>query len=65
MIYQQYTTELPSALLGPRSKKKKKIHAEKNSLYFSKWNFLTLILKNFKEQKPPQKNFYTLANGTF
>ena len=24
-----------------------KIHPEKNSLYFGKWNFLTLILKKF------------------
>ena len=39
--------ELPSALLGPRSKNKKKIHPEKNSLHFRKWNFLALISKNF------------------
>ena len=27
--------------------KKKKIHSEKSSLYFRKWNFLALILKKF------------------
>ena len=31
----------------PRPKKIKKIHSEKNSLHFRKWNFLTLRLKNF------------------
>ena len=28
----------------------------KNSLYFGKWNFLALILKNFRKRKP-RKNF--------
>ena len=31
----------------PRPIKIKKIHSEKNSLYFRKWIFLTLRLKNF------------------
>ena len=30
-----------------KSKKPEKIHPEKNSLYFRKWNFLALILKKF------------------
>ena len=33
-------------------KKILKIHPEKNSLYFWKWNFLPLILKNFRKRKP-------------
>ena len=51
--------ELPSALLGPSLKKK--IYPppapppKKCSLYFSKWDFLALILKNFKERKPRKK----------
>ena len=47
--------ELNSALLGPSSKKKKNTPKKINSLYFRKWNFLALILRNFKEWKPPQK----------
>ena len=35
--------------------KNKKIHPEKNSLYTTKWNFLALILKKFKKQKPHKK----------
>ena len=31
----------------PKLKKRKKIHPAKYSLYFRKWNFLTLRLKNF------------------
>ena len=31
----------------PKPQKAKKIHSEKNSLYFRKWNFLTLIFKKF------------------
>ena len=38
--------QLPGTLLYPCSKNKK-INTEKNSLYFRKWNFLTLRLKNF------------------
>ena len=38
-----YRTEL----LSPSWKKEKKIHYKKNSLYFGKWNFMALILKNF------------------
>ena len=38
--------QLPSALASPSPKRIKKIHLEKNSLYFRKWNFLALILKN-------------------
>ena len=38
----------PNALSKPRPPKKtKKIHLEKNSLCFGKWNFLALILKRF------------------
>ena len=35
--------------------KNKKIHLEKNFLYFTKWNFLALILKKFRKQKPRKK----------
>ena len=35
---------------------------EKNSLYFEKWNFLALILKNFKKRKPRKKNPYISGN---
>ena len=71
---------LPSALLGPSSKKIKKTHPEKNSLYFKKRNFITLIFKNFlyfRKRKPwkkipyisgnrnPKKDYYILGNGTF
>ena len=31
----------------PKSKKPEKIHPEKNSLYFRRWNFLALVLKKF------------------
>ena len=31
----------------PKPRKIKKIHADKNLLYFGKWNFLSLRLKNF------------------
>ena len=48
--------QLPGALLCPSSKKKLKIQPEKNSLYFKKWNFLALILKNFTF-------FYISGNG--
>ena len=37
----------PTELLSPSWKKEKKIHYKKNSLYFGKWNFMALILKNF------------------
>ena len=30
----------------PKPKNKNKIHLEKNSLYFGKWNFLALVLTN-------------------
>ena len=33
--------------LSAKAQKNKKIHSEKNSLHFRKWNFLTLRLKNF------------------
>ena len=33
-------------LFSPSSKNKRKIHPKKRFLYFSKWNFLALILKN-------------------
>ena len=39
----------------PELKKNKKSTSLKNSLYFSKWNFLALIIKNFKERKPRKK----------
>ena len=35
------------ALFKPKLQKQKKIHPEKNSLYFGKWSFLALIFKNF------------------
>ena len=45
-------------VLSPSSKNKKKNHLKKNSLYFGKWNFLDLILKDllyflyFRKQNP-------------
>ena len=42
-----YSMHLPGTLLRPGSKNEKKIHPEKNSLYFRKWNFLALKLKEF------------------
>ena len=36
---------------------KKKFRPEKNSLYFEKWNFLTLRLKRFRKRKPRKKTF--------
>ena len=53
--------------LGPSSKNKK-IQLEKNSLYFGKWNFLALILKNFLiflifwEMETPKKISYISGN---
>ena len=38
----------------------KKIHPEKNSLYFRKWNFLALILKKVRKRKP-RKNVVLLS----
>ena len=52
------------ALLGPSSKKLKK-KTQKTSLYFSKRNFLALILKNFKEGKPSQKNSLYFSKWNF
>ena len=49
--------QLPGALLDPGSKSKK-IHLEKISLYFRKWNFLALILKNFRKQMPEKNSLY-------
>ena len=62
--------ELTNALFGPSSKKK--IHPEKNSLYFRKLNFLALILKKLQETETPKKSLiffqkescsYILGNG--
>ena len=39
----------------PKLEKIKKIHPEKNSLYFRKWNLLALILKKFRKRKPRKK----------
>ena len=52
-----YIMQLPGALLDPGSKSKK-IHLEKISLYFRKWNFLALILKNFRKQMPEKNSLY-------
>ena len=38
-----------------QARKNKKIHTQKNSFYFRKWNFLALILKKFRKQTPPKK----------
>ena len=53
--------ELTDALFGPSSKKK--IHPEKNSLCFRKWNLLALILKKFQETETPKKLAYISGNG--
>ena len=42
-----YTIGQQDPLFRPSSKNKRKIHRIKRFLYFSKWNFLALILKNF------------------
>ena len=39
--------EPPRVLPSPSPKTTKNIHPKKNSLYFRKWNFLALILKNY------------------
>ena len=39
----------------PKLEKIKKIHPERNSLYFRRWNFLALVLKKFRKQKPRKK----------
>ena len=39
-----------------QARKNKKIHSKKNSLYFTKWNFLALILKDLQETETPKKN---------
>ena len=50
-------------------KKIKTIRPEKNSLYFRKWNFLALILKNllhffiFQEKETRKKISYISGNG--
>ena len=43
LYLRKYNPTLPSS----RPKKTKKIHPAKNSLYFRKWDFVTLILKRF------------------
>ena len=49
--------------LNPSPKKIEKRHLEKKFLYFGKWNFLALLLKNFlyflifQESETPQKFF--------
>ena len=59
--------ELHGARFKPKLKKKKKNHLKKNSLYFGKWNFLDLILKDllyflyFRKQNPSN----ILVNRTF
>ena len=53
--------------------KNKKIHPEKNSLYFGKWNFIALALKNFLyflkrklfRKKKPRKNSMYLKKQNF
>ena len=40
----------------PKSKKFQKIHPKRTSLYFRKWNFLALILRNFRKLKPSRKS---------
>ena len=47
---QQYNMQLPSALFRPSSKNKKN-HSKKKSLYFRKWNFLTLRFLIFSQKK--------------
>ena len=41
--------------VSAQAQKIKKIYPEKNSLYFMKWNFLAVILKNFRNRKPRKK----------
>ena len=46
----------------PKPKNKNKIHLEKNSLYFGKWNFLALVLTN--SYIFPKESFcYISGNG--
>ena len=52
--------QLPSALPIP-SPKNKKIHPQKNSLCFKKWNFLALILKNSYISRNETPYFQALA----
>ena len=42
-----------------QARKYKKIHSEKNLLYFRKYNFLALILKKIQETEPPPQIFLT------
>ena len=42
LYFRKWNTEL----FRPNHKKQKNIHPEKDSLYFGKWDFLALILKN-------------------
>ena len=48
-LYVQRSININSILkvLSPWSQNKKKLHREKYSLQFRKWNFLALILKDF------------------
>ena len=57
--------QLPSARFSPSSKKIKKIHPEKSFLYFRKWNFLALILKENSGNGNLEKIRYISGNGTF
>ena len=47
--------EMEPCTLQPELEKINKIHLEKNSLYFVKWNFLALILKEFGKRIPGKK----------
>ena len=65
----------PTELLSPSWKKEKKIHYKKNSLYFGKWNFMALILKNFlyflyisgngNMENPHLKSFFYFGKQNF
>ena len=55
-----------ASFLSPSPKNKKNL-SEKNSLYFEKWNFLDLILKNFLyfgQQKPEKNSLYFRTQKT-
>ena len=47
LLYFFIFLEMEPCTSQPKPKKIKKIHPKKNSLYFWKWNFLTLILKRY------------------
>ena len=40
----------------PKLKKFQKVHPKRTSFYFRKWNFLALILRNFRKLKPSRKS---------